>query len=74
MAKVRKRLAVNKYRPHRFHMETFNLKKLNEVEAKERYHTEVSKRFAPLEDLDSEVDINSAGETIRISKFQLKNV
>jgi hypothetical protein len=31
--KVRERLSVNKQRSHRFHMERFNVKKLNEVEA-----------------------------------------
>jgi hypothetical protein len=41
-------------------MERFNLKKLNEVEGKEQYRVEVSKRFAALEDLDAEVEINSA--------------
>jgi hypothetical protein len=43
----------------------FNLKKLNEVEGKEKYHIEVPNRLAALEDLDTEVDINSAWETIR---------
>jgi hypothetical protein len=37
VAKVRERLAVNKQGSHRFHMESFNLKKLNEVEGKEQY-------------------------------------
>jgi hypothetical protein len=46
-------------------MERFNLKKLNEVEGKEQYHVEVSNRIAALEDLDKEVKINSALETIR---------
>jgi hypothetical protein len=46
-------------------MEGFNLKKLNEVESKERYCSEVSPRFAALDDLDAEVEINSAWETIR---------
>jgi uncharacterized metal-binding protein YceD (DUF177 family) len=41
-------------------MERFNLKKLNEVECKELYHVEVSNRFAVLEDLGAEVEINSA--------------
>jgi hypothetical protein len=41
-------------------MERFNLKKLNEVEGKVKYHFEVSNRFAALEDLDAEVEINSA--------------
>jgi hypothetical protein len=45
--------------------EGFNLKKLNEVECKEQYHVEVSNRFAALEDLDAEVEINSAWEMIR---------
>jgi hypothetical protein len=65
VAKVRKRLAANKQRSQRFHMEKFNLKKLNEVEGKEQYHVEVSYRFPALEDLDTEVVINSAWETIR---------
>jgi hypothetical protein len=41
-------------------MERFNLKTLNEVEGKVQYRVEVSNRFAALEDLDVEVEINSA--------------
>jgi hypothetical protein len=41
-------------------MERFNLKKLNKVEGKQQYCVEVSNRFAALEDLDTEVEINSA--------------
>jgi hypothetical protein len=40
-------------------------KKLNEVESKEQFLVETSNRFAALEDLDAEVEINSAWETIR---------
>jgi hypothetical protein len=65
VAKDRERLAVNKQRSHRFNMERFNLKKLNDVEGKEQFRVEVSNRFAALEDLDAEVEINSAWETIR---------
>jgi hypothetical protein len=65
VAKVRERLAMNKQRAHRFHMERFHLKNPNEVEAKDKYRVEVSHRFAALEDLDTEVEINSAWETIR---------
>jgi hypothetical protein len=36
MAKVKEKLAVNKQSSQRFHMERFNLKKLNEVEGKEQ--------------------------------------
>jgi hypothetical protein len=34
VTKVRDRLAVGKYRKHRFHVKRFNLKKLNEVGVK----------------------------------------
>jgi hypothetical protein len=43
------------------------------AECKEIYHVEVSNTFAALEDLDTEVDINTAWETIRENikiKFQ----
>jgi hypothetical protein len=56
VAKVRER----KQRSQRFDMERFNLKKLNDVESKEQFCVEVSNRFAALEDLDADVEINSA--------------
>jgi hypothetical protein len=59
VAKVRKRLAVNKQRSQRFIKEKFNLKTLNDVEGKEQFCVEVSNRFAALE------EINVAWETIR---------
>jgi hypothetical protein len=65
VAKIRERLAVNKQGSYKFLMERFNLKKLNEVEGEEKYRVEVSKRFAALEDLDAEVEINTIWETIR---------
>jgi hypothetical protein len=46
-------------------MERFILKKLNEVQGKEQYRLEVSNRFAALEHLDVEVEINIAWEIIR---------
>jgi hypothetical protein len=46
VAKVRERLAVNKQRSHRFHVERFSLKKLNEAEGKEQFCVEVSNKFA----------------------------
>jgi hypothetical protein len=54
-------------------MQRFNLKKLNEVEGKEQYRVEISNRFAALENLDAEVDINRAWKTIRENiKFSAK--
>jgi hypothetical protein len=41
------------------------MERITEVEAKEKYRIEVWNRLAALEDLDTEVEINSAWETIR---------
>jgi hypothetical protein len=65
VAKVRERLAVGKQTAHRIHMERFNLMKLNEVEGKEQNCVEISNGFAALENIDTEVDVNKAWETIR---------
>jgi hypothetical protein len=46
-------------------VERFNVKKLNKTEGKDRYHVEVSNRFAALEDLCAEFEINTVWETIR---------
>jgi hypothetical protein len=40
-------------------------KKLNDVEVKEKYHVEISNRFAALESLDESFDINNTWEGIR---------
>jgi hypothetical protein len=53
VAKVRERLAVNKQKSNRFHMERLNLKELHEVEGKDQYRAEVSNRSAAFEDLDA---------------------
>jgi hypothetical protein len=65
LTKVKKRLAVNKQGSHIFQMERYNLKKSNEVGGNEQFRVDVSNRFAALEDLEAEVEINSAWETIR---------
>jgi hypothetical protein len=46
-------------------MEGFSIKKLNGVEGKEQYRVEISNRFATLEQLEAEEDINSSWGTIR---------
>jgi hypothetical protein len=43
----------------------FNLKKSKEVEGKEQCRDEISNTFAALLNLDTEVDIDRAWETIR---------
>jgi hypothetical protein len=65
VAKIRERLAMNKQGSHKFHMEKFNFKKFKKVEGKEKYRVKVSNRFAALEDLDAEAEINTIWETIR---------
>jgi hypothetical protein len=46
-------------------MESFSLKKFNEVEVKQKYCVEVSNRFAALEYLETEVEIKNVLERIR---------
>jgi hypothetical protein len=64
LAEVKEKLAVSKQTMHRVHMERFNMKKLNEVEGKEWYCIEISNMFAALENIDTEVDVTKAWETI----------
>jgi hypothetical protein len=65
MAKFGERLAVSEQQRTVFIWRRFNLKELNEVEGKEEFRVEISNRFAALENLDTEVDINRAWKTIR---------
>jgi hypothetical protein len=46
-------------------MKRFTLKKLNKVQGKGQYHLEISNRFAALETIQDEVDINRPWESIR---------
>jgi hypothetical protein len=41
VANVRERLAVSKQTTLRYHMESFTLKILNEVDGKEQYHSKI---------------------------------
>jgi hypothetical protein len=59
-ANFREKLAVTRQTTHRFHIEKYNHKKLHEVEGKQQCCVEISKSFAGLENLDTEVNINRA--------------
>jgi hypothetical protein len=48
VAEVMERLAVNKQRLHRFHMERFKLKKQSDVQGQEQYRIEVPNRITAL--------------------------
>ena len=63
VAKLRERLAVSKQVPQNFDGERFNLRKLNELEVKKKNQIEITNRFAALENLNVDEDINGAWET-----------
>jgi hypothetical protein len=50
----------------RYDMKRINLKKLNKAENKEQYQVKISNRFAALENLDDDVDINRVLDTSRL--------
>ena len=65
VAKVRQRLAVSKQAAQKFHVERFNLRKLNELEVRKQYQIEITNRFAALENLSDGKDIHRAWENIK---------
>jgi hypothetical protein len=65
VAKLRKRISVSKRARQNFDLERFDLKKLNDIEFKEKYEVEISNRYAALEILDEILDIKNAWENIR---------
>jgi hypothetical protein len=75
VAKVRERLAVIKQAAPKLDMEIFNLRKLNDLEVRKQCRIEITNRFAALENVSDDEDINRAWESIRkISKPQLRRV
>jgi hypothetical protein len=64
-AKVRKRLAVSKQVAQKFNREIFNLRKLNEMEVRKPYQTEITNRLPALENLRDGKDINRAWGTLK---------
>ena len=75
VAKVWKRLAVYKEAIQKFELERFNLRKLNELEVRKQSQIKISNRFAALENLSDNEDINRACENIKENtKPQLKGV
>jgi hypothetical protein len=65
VAKLREGISVSKQARQKFDLERFDLKKLDDIEVKEKYQVEISSRFAALESLDQRYDINNAWESIR---------
>jgi len=65
IANVRERLAVGKQAAQRFDRQRFNFRKLNEPEVREQYQIEITNRFAALENLNDDEDVNRTWENIK---------
>ena len=58
-------LAVGKQAAQRFDRQRFNLRKLNEPEVREQYQIEITNRFAALENLSDDEDVDITWEIIK---------
>jgi len=65
IAKVRERLAVGKQAVQRFDRQRFMLRKLNEPEVREQCQIEITNRFAALENMNDDEDVNRTWENIK---------
>jgi hypothetical protein len=65
VAKVGERLAVSKRVSQKIDTERFNVKKLNEGDVTEQYQVTIRNKFAALENLEDDRDINRVWNNIR---------
>ena len=65
IAKVKERLAVGKLAAQRLDRQRFNLSKLNGLEVRKAYQTDIKNRFAALENLNEDEDVNRTWENIK---------
>ena len=65
VAKFKERLAGNIQEAQKFDVESFKLRKLNELEVRKKYQINISNRSAVLENLIDSEDINRAWENIK---------
>ena len=65
IAKVRERLGVGKQSTQRLDRHRFNLSKLNELEVRKQYQVEITNRFAALENLNEDEDVNRIWRNIK---------
>jgi hypothetical protein len=65
VAEVKDRLAVSKQAAQKIDTERFNVKKQTEGGVKEQYQVTIRNKFAALENLEDNADINGAWENIR---------
>jgi hypothetical protein len=65
VAKLRETISISKQARQNSDLERFDLKKLDNIEVKEKYQVEISNRFADLESVEESSDMNNAWESIR---------
>ena len=65
VAKERESLAVRKQAAQKSDGGRFNLMKLNDLEVRKQYQIEITNRFAALEDVSEDEDINRGWESIK---------
>ena len=65
IAKVRERLAVGKWAAQRLDRQRFNLSKLNDLEVRKQYQIDITNRFAALQNLNEDEDVNRTWENIK---------
>jgi hypothetical protein len=58
-------LAARNQASHKFDGEIFNLKKLNDLDVRKQYQIEIKNRFAALENLSDDEDINRTWVSIK---------
>ena len=63
--KFKERVAVGNHATQKFDRQRFNLGKLNEPEVKEQYQIEITNRFAALENLNNDEDVDRTWENIK---------
>jgi len=65
IAEVRKRLAVRKQAAQRLVRQRFKLSKLNDLEVRKEYQIDIKNRFAALDNMNEEEDVNRTWENIK---------
>ena len=75
VAKVRERLAVRKQAAQKSDGGRFNLRKPNDLDISKQYQIEITNRFAALENVSDDEDINRGWKSIKKNiKPQLQRV
>jgi len=64
-AEVREKLVVSKQESQKFDEGRFDIRKLNELEFRKQCKVKISKRFAYLENLNENEEVNRAWENIK---------